>query len=189
MEQLLQKQLTFGLRSDGKADAGKETLKFTTTSSDSDYKNLTIPDLVFDVSEVKAKFSISELVYAAADEISKAATITAGANLAIDGDFKSGSKAVFSSPQKVIITSVADESTRTFTVTGTDKNGNTGVVDNIKGVNNGVATGTVDYRSIDSITLEQVMEILQKVSAGIASFLKATIKQIRIQLYLHYNCI
>ena len=45
------------------------------------------------------------------DEISKAATITAGANLAIDGDFKSGSKAVFSSPQKVIITSVADEST------------------------------------------------------------------------------
>ena len=160
-------------KSDGKADAGKETLKFTTTSSDSDYKNLTIPDLVFDVSEVKAKFSISELVYAAADEISKAATITAGANLAIDGAFKSGSKAVFSSPQKVIITSVADESTRTFKVTGTDKNGNTGVVDNIKGVNNGVATGTVDYRSIDSITLVTGNgNTTGKVSAGIASLLE-----------------
>ena len=61
--------------------------------------------------------------------------------------------------------SVADEFTRTF-VTGTDKNGNTGVVDNIKGVNNGVATGTVDYRSIDLNNLNSNGNTTGKVSAG-----------------------
>ena len=59
--------------------------------------------MVFDVSEEKALFTVSELVYDAFDEISKAATVSSGAKLNIDGDFKVGNKAVFSSPQKVII--------------------------------------------------------------------------------------
>ena len=134
-------------KSDGKADAGKRNLKFTTTSTNSDYKNLTIPD-GFDVTEEKALFTVSELQYGAFDEISKEATVSSGAKLNIDGDFKVGNKAVFSSPQKVIITSVADETARTFTVVGTDKDGNTGVQDAIKGVDTGVATGKVDYRSL-----------------------------------------
>ena len=159
-------------KSDGKADAGKETLKFTTTSTNSDYKNLTIPDMVFDVTEEKALFTVSEVQYGAFDEISKAATVSSGAKLNIDGDFKVGNKAVFSSPQKVIITSVADETARTFTVVGTDKDGNTGVQDEIKGVDTGVATGKVDYRSIDSITLDSGGNTAGKVAAGVASLLE-----------------
>ena len=154
-------------KSDGKADAGKETLKFTTTSTNSDYKNLTIPDMVFDVTEEKALFTVSEVQYGAFDEISKAATVSSGEKLNIDGDFKVGNKAVFSSPQKVIITSVADETARTFTVVGTDKDGNTGVQDAIKGVDTGVATGKVDYRLMTHYT-RRGGNTTGKVAAGVA---------------------
>ena len=97
--------------------------------------------------------------------------------MAIKGDLAANDKVVFTSPHKVIITSVADESTRSFKVIGTDKDGTAAKEDIIKGVDKGVATGVVEYRSIDSITLVTGNgNTAGKVHAGIASLLEGDAK-------------
>ena len=83
------------------------------------------------------------------------AKITDG-NLALVG----GKTITFTNPQSVVITSAADESTLTFTVKGTDGDGNA-LTGTVKGANKGVATVLVDgktstayFKTVESIKVD-----------------------------------
>ena len=150
----------------------KATMSFTTTSSDAKYKGLTVSNLVFDVNEVKAKFVVSDLVYEAASGVSEAATVNAGANFVLEGELASGGSVAFSSPHEIIITSAGDDSTRTFKVTGTDKNG-TSQTEDITGANKGVAKGKKEFKTVTKIELVAGKgNTADKVHAGIESLLE-----------------
>lgn len=53
-------------------------------------------------------------------------------------------------PRRVLLTTVADETGITFTITGTDWNGNT-ITETIAGVNNTTAYTTLDFKTVKSI--------------------------------------
>ena len=55
--------------------------------------------------------------------------------------------------QLVEITSVADETSRTFTITGTDGNGNT-LTEVITGANAGTATGTKYFKTVTDVAVD-----------------------------------
>lgn len=73
--------------------------------------------------------------------------------LTITGALAAGGVATMAAGQPVSIESAADDTSRTFTVTGTDADG-TACTDAITGVNGATALGTVFFKTVTSISVD-----------------------------------
>jgi hypothetical protein len=105
-------------------------------------------------SDVKAKYIAADTTAADADGVCQSQTPAAGGeqNLTINGALSSGGVATFVSARLITIASAADDSGRTFTVTGTDVNGNV-QTETIAGPATTV-TGTLYFRTVTQVTVD-----------------------------------
>lgn len=95
--------------------------------------------------------TVGPLAAASANAICLSQTPTVG-TLTINGALASGGVATMDTPRRVLITTAANESTRTFTVTGTNVSGNA-ISEAITGPNIGTAGSVLDYATVTSITI------------------------------------
>jgi hypothetical protein len=105
-------------------------------------------------SDVKAKFIEADTTAADADGVCTSQTPAAGGeqDLTIDGALSSGGVATFTAARFITIASAADDSARTFTVTGTDVNGAV-QTETIAGPATTV-TGTSYFRTVTQVTVD-----------------------------------
>jgi|TARA_R110000803_G_scaffold29022_1_gene66547 hypothetical protein len=99
-----------------------------------------------------------------ADGISAAASVGNNAALVIGGALASGGAVSLSHGRIVTILSAGDDSSKSFTVTGTDVNGDA-QTESITGANAGTATGTKYFKTISGISA--VGNPAGNVSAGV----------------------
>ena len=102
-------------------------------------------------SDVKAVTITADTVALDADGISAAAAVGNNAALTIGGALASGGSCTFDSGRVVTILSAGDDSAKSFTVVGTDVNGDS-QTESITGANAGTATGSSYFKTITSIT-------------------------------------
>jgi len=115
------------------------------------------------VSDVQVAF-ISDEVALDADGISTATSVGNNANLVIGGALASGGSVTNASGRVVTILSAGNDSSKSFTVTGTDVNGDA-QTESITGANAGTATGSLFFKTITQIAA--VGNPAGNVSAGI----------------------
>ena len=101
-------------------------------------------------SDVQAVFITADSQALDADGISTAATLSGSGNLTINGALASGGSCTFNAGRVVTILSAGDDSGDTFTVTGTDVNGDA-QTEAITGANAGTATGTKYFKTVTQI--------------------------------------
>ncbi len=94
-----------------------------------------------------------QLDTAITDGISPSQTPGGAGNLTIDGVFASGGVATLDVQRRVIITSAADETARTFTITGTDEQGRV-ITEAVAGVDTAAATSVLDFFTITQIAVD-----------------------------------
>ena len=97
-------------------------------------------------SDVKAVFITADTQALDADGISTAAAVGNNANLTIGGALADSGSCTFSSGRIVTILSAGDDSGISFTVTGTDVNGDS-QTESITGANAGTATGSKYFKT------------------------------------------
>ena len=95
--------------------------------------------------------TVGPLASASATAIYTAQTPTAGA-LTLNGALVSGGVATLDKPRRILITTAADETSRTFTITGTNWSGQTWG-ETITGVNATTAQSVLDYATVTSIVI------------------------------------
>lgn len=99
----------------------------------------------------------TSLALAAADDngICESQTPAAGGvqALTINGDLATGGVATMDVPRHVSITSAADETGRTFTVTGTDRYGNA-ISEEITGADTAAANGTRNFATVTEVLVD-----------------------------------
>ena len=95
--------------------------------------------------------TVGPLATASATAIYTAQTPTAGA-LTLNGALVSGGVATLDKPRRILITTVADETSRTFTIAGTNWSGQTWG-ETITGVNNTTVQSVLDYATVTSIVI------------------------------------
>ena len=115
-------------------------------------------------SDVKAVTITADTVALDADGISAAASVGNNAALTIGGALASGGACAFNAGRIVTILSAGNDAAKSFTVVGTDVNGDT-QTESITGANAGTATGSKYFKTIVSITA--VGNPAGNVSAGI----------------------
>ena len=115
-------------------------------------------------SDAKAVFLTADTVALDADGISVAATLSGSGNLTLGGALPSGGSATFNAGRIVTFLSAGDDSGDTFTVTGTDVNGDAQTED-ITGANAGTATGSKYFKTVTQIAIDGASA--GNVSAGI----------------------
>ena len=115
-------------------------------------------------SDVKAVTITADTVALDADGISTAASVGNNAALTIGGALADSGSVTFSHGRIVTILSAGDDSAKSFTVVGTDINGDS-QTESITGANAGTATGTNFFLTIASITA--VGNPAGNVSAGV----------------------
>jgi len=115
-------------------------------------------------SDVKAVTITADTVALDADGISVAASVGNNAALTIGGALASGGAVALSHGRIVTILSAGNDAAKSFTVVGTDVNGDS-QTESITGANAGTATGSKYFRVIASITA--VGNPAGDVSAGI----------------------
>ena len=115
-------------------------------------------------SDVKAVTITADTVALDADGISVAAAVAENAALVLGGALTSGGSATLSHGRIVTILSAGDDSAISFTVVGTDVDGDA-QTESITGANAGTATGAVYFLTITSITA--VGDPAGNVSAGV----------------------
>ena len=115
-------------------------------------------------SDVNAVFITADTQALDADGISAAAAVGDDANLTIGGALASGGSCTFDSGRVVTILSAGDDSGISFTVTGTDVNGDS-QTESITGANAGTATGSKYFKTVTAIAA--VGDPAGNVSAGI----------------------
>ena len=115
-------------------------------------------------SDVKAVTITADTVALDADGISVAASVGNNAALVIGGALASGGAVALSHGRIVTILSAGNDSTKSFTVVGTDVNGDA-QTESITGANADTATGTKSFLTIASITA--VGNPAGNVSAGV----------------------
>ena len=115
-------------------------------------------------SDVKAVTITADTVALDADGISTAASVGNNAALTIGGALADSSSVTFSHGRIVTILSAGNDSAKSFTVVGTDINGDS-QTESITGANAGTATGTKFFLTIASITA--VGNPAGNVSAGV----------------------
>lgn len=116
------------------------------------------------LSDVQAVFITADSTALDADGISTAATLSGAGNLTINGALASGGSCTFDAGRIVTILSAGDDSGDTFTVTGTDVNGDAQTED-ITGANAGTATGTKYFKTVTQIATDGASA--GNVSAGV----------------------
>ena len=92
------------------------------------------------------------LAAASANAICLSQTPAAAGALTLNGALVVSGVAVMDNPRRVLITAAANESAKTFTVTGIGANGNT-VSEVITGPNTTTAQSVLDYKTVTSITI------------------------------------
>ena len=115
-------------------------------------------------SDVRAVTITADTVALDADGISAAASVGNNAALTIGGALASGGAVALSHGRIVTILSAGNDAAKSFTVVGTDVNGDA-QTESITGANAGTATGTKYFRTIASITA--VGDPAGNVSAGV----------------------
>jgi predicted ribonuclease toxin of YeeF-YezG toxin-antitoxin module len=115
------------------------------------------------LSDVKV-ITISDEVALDADGISEATSVGNNAALTIGGDLHSGGTVTNASGRQVTILSAGNDSSKSFTVVGTDVNGDA-LTEAVTGANAGTATSSGFFKTITSITA--VGNPAGNVSAGI----------------------
>jgi VCBS repeat-containing protein len=115
-------------------------------------------------SDVQAVFITADSQALDADGISTAATLSGSGNLTINGALASGGSCTFNAGRVVTILSAGDDSGDTFTVTGTDVNGDA-QTEAITGANAGTATGAKYFKTVTQIAASGASA--GNVSAGI----------------------
>ena len=115
-------------------------------------------------SDVSAVFITADTTALDADGISVAASVGNNAALVIGGALASGGAVALSHGRIVTILSAGDDSGISFTVTGTDVNGDA-QTESITGANAGTATGAVYFKTISGISA--VGNPAGNVSAGV----------------------
>jgi len=105
------------------------------------------------LSDVQAVFLTADTQALDADGISTAATLSGSGNLTINGALASGGSCTFDAGRIVTILSAGNDSGDTFTVTGTDVNGDAQTED-ITGANAGTATGTKYFKTVTQIATD-----------------------------------
>ena len=115
-------------------------------------------------SDVKAVTITADTVALDADGISVATSVGNNAALVIGGALASGGAVALSHGRIVTILSAGNDAAKSFTVVGTDVNGDS-QTESITGANAGTATGSKYFRTIASITA--VGNPAGDVSAGI----------------------
>ena len=105
-------------------------------------------------SDVKAKYIAADTVAADTDGVCQSQTPAAGGEqaLTINGALSSGGVATFVAARLITIASASDDSARTFTVTGTDVNGNV-QTETIAGPATTV-TGTLYFRTVTEVLVD-----------------------------------
>ena len=105
-------------------------------------------------SDVKAKYIAADTTAADADGVCQSQTPAAGGEqaLTINGALASGGVATFVAARLITIASASDDSARTFTVTGTDVNGNV-QTEVIAGPATTV-TGTLYFRTVTEVLVD-----------------------------------
>lgn len=90
-----------------------------------------------------------------ADGYAESQTPSAGGeqSLTLDGNLVTSGVGEADLARRVLLTTVADETSRTFTVTGTDRYGNT-ISEDVDGVNNTTAFTDLDFLTVTSITVD-----------------------------------
>ena len=96
--------------------------------------------------------SVGPLTASDTNGIAESQTPATAGNLALNGALVVAGVAVLDTPRRVIITSSADDSARTFTITGTTFS-NQVVSDTIPGTNASVSTSNVDFKTVTSISI------------------------------------
>ena len=102
-------------------------------------------------SDVQGKFLTADTQALDADGISAAAAVGNNAALTIGGALASGGSCTFDSGRVVTILSAGDDSAKSFTVTGTDVNGDA-QTESITGANAGTATGSKYFKTVTGIS-------------------------------------
>ena len=116
------------------------------------------------ISDVKAVTITADTVALDADGISVAAAVGNNAALVIGGALASGGSVTLSHGRVVTILSAGDDSAKSFTVTGTDVDGDS-QTESITGANAGTATGSKYFKTISGISA--VGNPAGNVSAGV----------------------
>jgi len=114
--------------------------------------------------DVKAVFITADTTALDADGISVAAGVGNNAALVIGGALASGGAVALDSGRVVTILSAGNDAAKSFTVTGTDVNGDA-QTESITGANAGTATGSKYFKTISGISA--VGNPAGNVSAGI----------------------
>jgi len=104
-------------------------------------------------SDVKAVFIQADTDAADADGISTSQTPSGAGNLTINGAKASGGVATFNAARQVTITSAGDDQARTFTITGTDVNGNA-LTEAVAGADTAAATSTKHFLTVTQIAVD-----------------------------------
>ena len=115
-------------------------------------------------SDVSAVFITADTTALDADGISAAAAVGNNAALTIGGALASGGSCTFDAGRIVTILSAGNDAAKSFTVTGTDVNGDA-QTESITGANAGTATGSKYFKTISGISA--VGNPAGNVSAGI----------------------
>ena len=115
-------------------------------------------------SDVKAVTITADTVALDADGISAAASVGNNAALTIGGALADGGSVTLSHGRVVTILSAGNDAAKSFTVTGTDVNGDA-QTESITGANAGTATGTKYFLTISGISA--VGNPAGNVSAGV----------------------
>ena len=92
------------------------------------------------------------LASAVANNIATSQTPSGAGALTLNGALVVGGVAILNNPRRVLITTVSDEHTKTFTVTGTNASGNT-ISETITGPNATTGASVLDYKTVTSITV------------------------------------
>jgi hypothetical protein len=115
-------------------------------------------------SDVQGEFLTADTQALDADGISVAAAVGNNAALTIGGALASGGSCTFNSGRVVTILSAGNDAAKSFTVTGTDVNGDA-QTESITGANAGTATGSKYFKTVSGISA--VGNPAGNVSAGI----------------------
>ena len=115
-------------------------------------------------SDAKSVFLTADTVALDDNGLSVAATLSGAANLTLGGALTSGGAATFNAGRIVTLLSAGDDSADTFTVTGTDVNGDA-QTEEITGADTGTATGVKYFKTISQIAIDGASA--GNVSAGI----------------------
>ena len=104
-------------------------------------------------SDVKAVFIEADTDAADPDGIATSQTPSGAGNLTINGAKASGGVATFNAARQVTITSAGDDQARTFTITGTDVNGNA-LTEAVAGADTAAATSTKHFLTVTQIAVD-----------------------------------